>query len=84
MEVARKEKEMKVEKVFGTVTDGTGWERTVLKTDGTYTPYVIVTGYNGKDGWASAYAYLETKQDLATVILQFIADGGEFKGELVF
>lgn len=75
---------MKVEKVFGTITDGYGRERTVLKTDGKYTPYVVVTGYNGKDGWGSAYAYLQTKQDLAAVLLQFIADGGEFKGELIF
>ena len=32
---------MKVEKVFGTITDGYGRERTVLKTDGKYTPYVV-------------------------------------------
>lgn len=75
---------MQVEKVFGTVDDGHGWERTVLKTDGSYTPYVICTGFNGKDGWASAYGYYQNKQALATAILEFIAKGGEFKGELVF
>lgn len=76
---------MKVEKVFGTIGGGQHWERTVLKTDANYTPYVICTGYNPEtQNWASSYAYLRTKQELAEVLLGMIAEGAEFKGELIF
>ena len=76
---------MTVEKVFGIVDDGYGWKRTVLKTDGSYTPYVVCTGYNADtQSWASAYGYYHNKQELAECILKFIADGGYFEGELVF
>jgi len=74
---------MKVEKVYGTIG-----HRTVLKTDGKYTPYVICTGYDAgaPDGqkWASSYGYYCNKQELAAALLSLIASGAEFHGELIF
>ena len=74
---------MVVEKVFGTIG-----RRTVLKTDGTYTPYVICSGYDPTQRpgqqWASAYGYYQNKQELASAVLGLIAEGNEFHGELIF
>lgn len=76
---------MAVEKVFGTISDGNGWVRTVIKIDNKVTPYAVVSGYDPEtQSWKSAYEYVENKQTLAAVILGFIAHGGEFNGELVF
>lgn len=74
---------MKVEKVFGKIG-----ERTVLKTDAKYTPYVICSNYdeNKPDGskWSSAYGYYSNKQELAATLLSLMASGYEFHGELIF
>ena len=74
---------MIVEKVFGTIG-----HRTVLKTDASYTPYVICSGYNPEERpgqqWSSAYGYYCDKQELAHAVASLIADGYEFHGELIF
>ena len=74
---------MVVEKVFGTIGS-----RTVLKTDASYTPYVICSGYDPTQRpgqqWESAYGYYANKQELVHDLLTLIEAGYEFHGEIIF
>lgn len=66
---------MKVVKVFETGLVG---GRTALKTDATYTPYVICSGYNADapegQKWASAYGYYETFEQMVEAIGKLTTD----------
>lgn len=62
---------MKVVKVFGAIC-GYGRVRAMLKTDATYTPYVICTNYNPEapegQQWDSAYGYYRTIHEMANAM----------------
>lgn len=66
---------MKVVKVYET---GLAGNRTALKTDGTYTPYVLCTNYNpsAREGcqWDSAYGYYQTFADLCRAVVEISYD----------
>ena len=66
---------MKVVKVFETGLVG---NRTALKTDASYTPYVICSGYNADapegQQWASAYGYYETFEQMVEAIGKLTTD----------
>lgn len=62
---------MKVIKVYET---GLAGNRTALKTDGSYTPYVLCTNYNpsAREGcqWDSAYGYYQTFPELCQAVVE--------------
>lgn len=62
---------MKVVKVYETNLAG---NRTALKTDASYTPYVLCTNYNPNERegsqWSSAYGYYRTFPELCRAIVK--------------
>lgn len=62
---------MKVIKVYET---GLAGNRTALKTDASYTPYVLCTNYNpdAPEGsqWDSAYGYYRTFPELCAAVVK--------------
>ena len=62
---------MKVLEIYATNLPG---NRTALKTDAKYTPYVICSNYNpkGKENqqWASAYGYYETFERMCIGVVE--------------